>query len=304
MIHISFEGGLGNQMFQYSFARYLQDKFQDEVAIDISKYEYEKIEFRDYELFNFNISKDWVVDKTQKSRLRRFGVGYIFYLIITWIYLKINRNRIEIKFISLYQRVINFFGFYRTHFGEKIEPRDSFTKEKFVRGMWFRPDIVQKMDKSIRNELKVITPITPENQRVLDKIKDTNSVAMHIRRGDYVDLGLVICDISYYKRCMDKMADLVEQPMFFIFSDDISWVKENLKTDYNMFFVDNKNSAPEDMRLMYNCKHFIMSNSTFSWWGAYLGSATDKKVIVPEVWSKNGKRSKLILDNWIVERTI
>lgn len=216
MIHISFEGGLGNQMFQYSFGRYLQDKFHEEVVIDISKYKYEKIEYRNFELSSFNIAK-WDFDKTYKSRLSRYGIGYILYLAITWIYLKTNKKKKNIRFANIYQKVINIFGFYRVHFGEYIEPRNSITKNKYIRGMWFCPDIVEKMDIIIRKELRVITPISKTNKDFLSQIQNCNSVAVHIRRGDYVNLGLIICDIPYYKRCMDKMATLVEILCFLSF---------------------------------------------------------------------------------------
>lgn len=104
-------------------------------------------------------------------------------------------------------------------------------------------------------------------------------MGVHIRRGDYVKLGLVVCDIHYYERCMQKMMDIVKNPTFFIFSDDISWVKTNLKfKGSELIFIDNNNSSPEDMRLLYSCNHFIMSNSTFSWWGAYLGKYPNKKL--------------------------
>lgn len=92
--------------------------------------------------------------------------------------------------------------------------------------------------------------------------------------------------------------DIVKNPTFFIFSDDISWVKTNLKfKGSELIFIDNNNSSPEDMRLLYSCNHFIMSNSTFSWWGAYLGKYPNKKVIVPEFWSIKKKKVPLYLMN-------
>ena len=159
-----------------------------------------------------------------------------------------------------YQKLINKLGFYRIHFGGYEEPVKSSTKIKYIRGQWIFKDAVIKMGDTIKDELRVITPISDENKATLLYIKKCNSVAVHIRRGDYVDLGLIVCDIEYYKRCMDKMAAMIEDPIFFIFSDDVNWVRENLITNHDMFFVNNNNSAPDDMRLMYSCKHFIMSN--------------------------------------------
>lgn len=308
MIYVSFEGGLGNQLFQYAMGRYMEEKFGEQVYIDTSKYEYEAAEFRNYELNDFNISKSWLVAKPNKSRLARFGFGYYIYLAVTWLYLKINKNRKKrdgkLYFPNAYQWITNHLGFYRIYFNENPHLYNSWTKKKIVRGMWFCPDIVRELGDTLKNELTVKTPLSEVNQKTLNQINSTESVAVHIRRGDFVKLGLVVCDIPYYKRCMEKMCKLVKNPTFFVFSDDIEWAKENLKdTDFNIVFVDNNNDATDDMRLVYTCKHFIMSNSTFSWWGAYLGRNENKKVICPEIWAKGSKPSLLILDDWIAEKT-
>lgn len=309
MIRLTFEGGLGNQMFQYAFGRYIEELFKENVYFDISKYKFENNETREFELFSFNICKEWKQLPLKRNRISRLGIQYILYCIITAPYVKLNSYRIKINkdtlFDSTYQNLINSIGFYRVHFGPYATPQKSLFKIKTVRGHWFWPEMVKKMDKTIRKELRVIKPISEDNQFFLDKINSTNSVGVHIRRGDYVTLGLVVCDINYYIKCIYKMKSLVADPTFFIFSDDIQWVKDNLKIENtNLVFIDNNNTSPDDMRLLYSCNHFIMSNSTFSWWGAYLGSHPQKIVIVPEFWSIQKKRSKLILDEWIVEQNL
>lgn len=304
MIHIFFEGGLGNQMFQYAFTRYLQIKFNEGVEYDISKYEFEKNETREFDLNAFNISRDWICAPKKKSRFERFGAKYVLYLIITFPYIKINKALLKrghaVWFSALYQRLINCLGFYRVHFYDYAEPKYTQRKNKYIRGQWFCPSIVMKIDDYIRNELKVITPISALNQSFLAKIHSCNSVGVHIRRGDYVELGLIVCSIPYYEKCMKRMASLAENPVFFIFSDDIDWVRENLNVDYPVVYIDNKNSSVDDMRLFYSCNHFILSNSTFSWWGAYLGGTDDKIVIAPKYWH-GGKENFLVCPNWLLE---
>ena len=309
MITISFEGGLGNQLFQYAYARYVQELFKENVTYDVSKYISENIEYRNFELDSFIIPKEWTRKECKGSRIKRFGWKYFIYLIITGIYIK--SNKLYARYYkthigsTFYQRLINLLGFYREHFGEYHEPTQSFCKNKIIRGQWIWPEMVIKQGEKLKNEIKVITPLSQSNSYFLSKIQNSNSVGVHIRRGDYVKLGLVVCDIHYYERCMQKMMDIVKNPTFFIFSDDISWVKTNLKfKGSELIFIDNNNSSPEDMRLLYSCNHFIMSNSTFSWWGAYLGKYPNKKVIVPEFWSIKKKKSPLILNEWIVEKNI
>ncbi len=161
-------------------------------------------------------------------------------------------------------------------------------------------DLILKVFK-FKNEL------TPKNKVLADQIKSINSVSVHIRRGDY----LVACynDILsnyYYNHAMDYIASKVENPHFYIFSDDIEWVKKNLRIKYPHTFVDNnreKESADQDMHLMSLCKHNIIANSTFSWWGAWLNQNPEKIVLVPRVWltGTNAKKDtkNVIPEDWI-----
>lgn len=303
MIYIAFEGGLGNQLFQYTFGRYCETYFNDSVCYDISKYQFESCEEREFELNSFNINKGWKRAVLRKNRLERFGFKYLLYLFLSYPYIQY-RSRCDFAASSLdsiYQKAINLIGFYRVHYGPYEIPRKSCFKNKYIRGHWFWPQIVQTMHNAILDELKVITPISSSNASFLRQITSTNSVGVHIRRGDYVTLGLIACNIKYYEACIEKMCELEQDAVFYIFSDDIPWVKENLKVNAPLVFIDNNNSSPEDMRLLYNCNHFIMSNSTFSWWGAFLGKCPTKKVMVPKYWNVKDmkKESKLILDEWI-----
>lgn len=303
MIKLFFEGGLGNQLFQYTFGRYLQIMWNEDVKYDISKYKFNSGEIRDFELKGFNICKDWTICVEENNSLKKYGVRYPVYRMLTLPYLAINRYRLKHNLPTLFdkefQKAINSLGFYRRYYGKYHEITKSYSKNKYIIGHWFRTDIVKYMEPIVRKELCVINPISEENQYYLDLIKNSNSVGLHIRRGDYVTLGMIVCDLDYYVNAMNKLQELETDLVFYIFSDDIEWVKKNLKTDYKIVYVDANNSAVEDMRLLYNCNHFIMSNSTFSWWGAFLGNYPDKKVITPMYWGKEKKKSDMILDEWI-----
>lgn len=138
------------------------------------------------------------------------------------------------------------------------------------------------------------------------EIKNSNSVSLHIRRGDYVALskskkGHALCPISYYKKAIENIAQKIHNPRFFIFSDDIQWVKENLAIKYNAEYIDFNRDYPErDIILMKHCKHNIIANSSFSWWGAWLNENPNKIVIAPKRWMNNLESSDdLIEPNWI-----
>lgn len=129
--------------------------------------------------------------------------------------------------------------------------------------------------------------LSPENKKLLALIKGQNAVSVHIRRTDYVNSGYYyVLSVGYYKRAMKYMAAHVDKPHFYIFSDDISWVENNMEFNYPHTFVKTNrgNDSYLDMWLMSECKHNIIANSTFSWWGAWLNKNPEKIVIAPDVW--------------------
>jgi hypothetical protein len=137
------------------------------------------------------------------------------------------------------------------------------------------------------------------------QIQSCESVALHIRRGDYVTLPSAssyhgLCSLQYYERGIDCIKQNVKTPVFFVFSDDIEWAKNNLNIDAPVHYVDKIQPAHCDMRLMRLCHHHIIANSSFSWWGAWLAENLDKTVIAPRQWfnhSDNDTRD-LIPESW------
>ena len=123
---------------------------------------------------------------------------------------------------------------------------------------------------------------------MLERIDATNSVSLHIRRGDYVTSKTVaerygLCSLDYYRRAVDHIVQRAPSPHLFVFSDDPQWVQENLKIEYPTAHVTHNLSARdhEDLRLMSRCKHNVIANSTFSWWGAWLNQNPNRIVIAP-----------------------
>ena len=137
---------------------------------------------------------------------------------------------------------------------------------------------------------------------------DANAICVHIRRGDYVTNTVAsethgVCDIEYYQDGIQQIAKNLSQPHCFIFSDDIEWARANLLTNIPMTFVDfnGPNEAHQDLWLMAACKHFVIANSSLSWWGAYLGRHPGKQVIAPKHWFRDKalNTSDLYLADWI-----
>ena len=145
------------------------------------------------------------------------------------------------------------------------------------------------------------------NKEVLEKIKSTEAVAVHFRRGDYTKKRVAdkygSCSVEYYKNAVEYIAEKYPNPEIFFFSDDIEWVKENLKFPYNCSYVANNtgDKSFEDLRLMSCCKHNVIANSSFSWWGAWLNNNKDKIVVAPKKWLQDSSfaQDDIVPKAWI-----
>lgn len=147
--------------------------------------------------------------------------------------------------------------------------------------------------------------LSDTNKKLIKQIQSHNSISVHIRRGDYLysENAQHVLPLYYYKIATEYMAERVENPHFYIFSDDIAWVKENLKIPYPHTFVEHNqgNYSYNDMRLMSLCKHNIIANSTFSWWGAWLNENPHKIVVAPDIWLKHRPEfvNQIVSEDWV-----
>ncbi|HEY3415711.1 MAG TPA: alpha-1,2-fucosyltransferase, partial [Armatimonadota bacterium] len=146
------------------------------------------------------------------------------------------------------------------------------------------------------------------NKAMLDAVTGCASVALHIRRGDYVSVKKNlrfngVCSVEYYQAALDLLLKKVEHPHAFIFSDDIPWARENLHLNIPTTFVDHNDARRdyEDLRLLSHCRHHIIANSTFSWWGAWLAAWPGQVVIAPRRWfrSKAYNTKDIVPEHWL-----
>lgn len=280
---------LGNQMFEYALAYRISRDFDEPIVLDPifleSRFFKASWTFRSYELSAFGIEKNYTPSPGFATRYFHPG------------------------FVSLWNR-IRFWERY-VHESNGILVSE-FPKNSYLDG-WFQSyKYFQKYDQDIKRLFQVKTPISELNQEVLDAIakeKDA-AVSIHVRRGDYVTLSEAnkwhgVCSVGYYETAIAKMKECLWNPNFFVFSDDIAWCRENIPflTGTPVYFVDHNGSAGhEDLRLMYSCSHHIIANSSFSWWGAYLGKNPEKIIIAPEKWLQTDTftTQNLIPPSWIL----
>jgi hypothetical protein len=170
----------------------------------------------------------------------------------------------------------------------------SIPHDAYLLGYWLSAKYFQDSDSVIRSDFSFKITLTGQNAEIAAQINQMNAVSLHVRRGDYAKVSQTtanqgLCSLDYYYSAIKYVAERVDNPYFFIFSDDIAWVKSNLKTDFPFRYIDHNQGIESynDMRLMSLCKHNIIANSTFSWWGAWLNSNPDKLVVAPKAWFAN-----------------
>jgi len=178
----------------------------------------------------------------------------------------------------------------------------------YLDGYWQSEKYFKEIESVIRKEFILKSAPAGKNLELERQIEDTLSVGVHIRRGDYVTNPSLydkhgVCSLEYYRRAFDYILAKYTNPVFYIFSDDMDWAKNHINVGSPIVFVDHNSGANsyEDIRLMSLCKHNIISNSTFSWWAAWLNRNKERTVIAPQSWFNDSSLSTadLIPDGWI-----
>jgi hypothetical protein len=178
----------------------------------------------------------------------------------------------------------------------------------YLRGYWQSEKYFHEAAVVIRTDFTFKNPLIKENAELAEQICRVNAVSLHVRRGDYVKNPKTaathgVCSPDYYQAAIRHIATQVVQPFFFIFSDDIRWVKSHLEMNFPCRYVDHNQGAQSynDMHLMSLCRHHIIANSSFSWWGAWLGGHKNKIVVAPQRWFVNNNNVRDLFPNgWVL----
>lgn len=285
MITVRLSGGLGNQMFQYAAAYAAAKEANTSLYLDLRSYNDLSThggfclgKFKVASRLECNISPSWF-NNMQLKLLDKFPYLAIFFK--RWV---IERS---------------------SSFNENILKK---INGKTMHGYWQSEKYFQKYHGELVKEF-IPMVVSEETKQIYNNLLNSIVVAIHIRRGDYISNPNALkkhgfCSISYYKNGILEINSKVDINTYAIFSDDMAWAKENLShflKDSNVVWVEGK-SAIEDLWLMTACSHHIISNSTFSWWGAWLAQSSGQIVIAPTPWFDDLTLSSvdIIPESWIV----
>lgn len=265
MIIVQLNGGLGNQMFQYALGRRLNIDRKVPIKLDTSCFNSQNS--RSFELNKLNIK----IATLTKSKATLINSTYFRQL------LSINQNH---------------FPYYKRHFVDE-RPQRGYDENIlhvpancFLSGYWQSEKYFEPIKEQIKNEFLPKKSILDIDLSLADQIQSRNhSVSVHVRRGDYINSSHHYeLQVDYYYKAVQIIKNSYPDSYFYFFSDDIEWVKKNIFLSENAKYIDNSSDIVNDLFLMCQCHHHINANSSFSWWGAWLGEKENSTIIVPNHW--------------------
>lgn len=292
-VTVSLCGGLGNQLFQYAAARAVALRCNADLVLDLAWFDEvlssPNVTPRNYALAPFglpvHLERASFLMGTKTSHLMR-----VFHRIGNRLGLDLGGKRFVEESFRFDKRVL------------------SLQAPVWLTGYWQSPHYFSDVAPQIREEIGVFRGLTDSCVDLLQKMRAVDSICIHIRRGDYVTNKEAssfhgLCSLDYYRNAVDRVSSGLNVPYGFVFSDDPVWAKENLNLECEFTVVDvNGVDEPHlDLWLMSACKHFVIANSSLSWWGAWLSSSPGKRVIAPARWFSNSTMdtSDLFPSDWV-----
>ncbi len=281
MIIVRLQGRLGNQMFQYALARSLKQNGR-KVYIDSSMLRYDD-NHNELGIFAGTLA----IPEAMQADIDCLGDC---------------RKKI---FDKVKRKV---FGYKKTHIlenGYQYHPEIFDLDQVYLEGYWQTEKYFSQIPDIIRHDFTFPPIVDEKNRKLAHKINSCQAVSMHIRRGDYLSdknapMHGNICTKDYYRKAISYVKEKVKNPVFFIFTDDPNWARQEYSNQEEYIIVDQNHgeSSYRDMQLMSMCKHHIIANSSFSWWGAWLDENSDKIVVAPSKWFNLAQTPDVWCDGW------
>lgn len=289
MFIININGGLGNQLFQYAVAKKFLTTTDMQVKLDLHNYGLNS--YRNYSLDQIN-SKVEIASTTEINNLLPF-------------YYKNNEFTTKVIHKFFRKQLVDFYKnkglikFERECYKPDIS-LFSIKKDVLLIGYWQNEKYFLDIRQQLLEDIQLKDQPSAIYNAYLNKIRSSNSVSVHIRRCDYLThTEYQNLSIEYYQKAFEYIGNHINNPTFYIFSDDLDWAKNNIQTNYSLIFIEDCASESEELLLMSACSAHIIANSTFSWWGAWL-SDSNNLVVSPSSWFTDGRNTyDFIPHRWI-----
>jgi hypothetical protein len=283
MIITQLTGGLGNQLFQYAAGKSLALHHQTDLKFDLSHFQ-----LHNSRSFGLNQFRMQVLEASDEERKRLIPGSDI--------------RKITERLKQAHKRQV-----YREPFFHYDTNFFSAKSDVYLKGNWQSEKYFKPFQEQIRKDFTIKDELITHLQSFANKLRCESSVSVHIRRGDYLQPSTLayhgVLSDTYYTKAMALFMEKNSQHKFYVFTDDVAWVKNNLVLPEHHEFVSGmvSTSAIEDFFLMQSCRHNIIANSSFSWWAAWLNDHSDKIVISPKAWFDKGPQDTydLIPLGWI-----
>lgn len=283
-------GGLGNQMFQYAAGRARSLELGVPLRLDVSGFA------------NYGLHQGFEIQRVFNSTAEIASEADVR-SILGWQFSPHIRRIVARPGMAMFRCK----GFVIEPHFQHWQGIKNVSSDCYLVGYWQSEKYFLGATTQIREDFSFRLPMAHRNAESAQQISQVNAVSLHVRRGDYANNQKTtathgLCSLDYYQEAIQHIAKHVHQPHFFVFSDDIAWVKSNLTIDFPCEYVDHNQGAESynDMRLMSLCRHHIIANSSFSWWGAWLNPSEDKIVVAPKRWfAKETNTQDLIPESWV-----
>ena len=311
MIHIESAAGLGNQMFFYAMARALQLETGEPITIyDYHRYGNIVEAIRALDVLISPEANVRFIEKQPTDRMFYKDIAPVrsfFFSVLFHLYKNVFSVKGDLQLFHMeaaLQPIWNRLGFGVATLGYIPLKRYSIPKDYILRGYFFSTKFWGSHVEEIRKEFFKPELIPEVNRALAQQIQSCNSVAVHIRLGDYVNDSKLkevfyLCDEAYYQKAISLACRDLQDPVFFVFTNDIKSASAmQYPEKIRVVFIPEGSTAMEDLQLMAQCRHFIIANSTYSWWGQFLGQDPEKKVYAPNRWFRDDKPSDLAEAFW------
>lgn len=307
MIITLFGGGLGNQMFQYAFGRRLSIKNSQPLKLDYHRYEGVIADSnkgdRIFGLNKFNISGDIASMKEISKFYKYYKTDTLIRKFFVKFYKYLNKNKPFYAKPYIMEPGENYINFNKKILYYKY-------KNVYIRGFWQSEKYFKDIEKIIRHDFTLRGEQNKEYYEMLSKIKNCDSISVQVRRGDFVlnkELKKTYheCSPSYFQKAVSIIANKTNNPKIFVISDGLEWVKKNISFPYPTEYISHTGFTDnQKIMLMAACKHNVISNSTFAWWGAWLNQNPNKIIVSPRIWLNDKNKNKSYVNNLIPESWI